>query len=152
MWRTIVFILVLLIISTIVLTTRVTSPRHVDIERVAWTIYLEARGEPLAGMTAVASVIYNRAEGNVCRFNYVVTQPYQFAGWDKNFNFAVPEDADAFSQAFSISYLMHHGEFTPTGTWNHFYNYKISPWWANGYKKTRIGNHVFITIDKKDKR
>lgn len=151
MWRTIVFILVLIIISTVVLTTRVTSPRRVDIERVAWTIYLEAWGEPPAGMMAVASVIYNRAKGNVCRFKDVVTQPFQFVGWNKNFNSALPEDADAFSQALSISYLMHRGEFTPTGTWNHFYNYKIRPRWADGYKKTRIGNHVFVTINKKGK-
>ena len=57
-------------------------PIEFDLVLLALTIWGEARGELLAGKTAVAYVICNRMRRLGCRISQIVLKPYQFSFWN----------------------------------------------------------------------
>lgn len=69
-----------------VVTTGRPSLDPTEVDFLARTLWAEARGEPEAGIEAVAQVILNRV--NSRRYpdtiEGVVTQPYQFSAWNRN--------------------------------------------------------------------
>jgi N-acetylmuramoyl-L-alanine amidase len=113
-------------------------------DAIARTLYAEAEGESLEGKIAVASVIYNRAHGNINKMKSVVTAKWQFSCWN---NRTPPKGhGQTWLDCLKITDEMMNGAFTPTTNHTHYYNpVKASPKWANGVKSDRIGNHVFLT-------
>lgn len=60
------------------------TPSKEDLEVVAKTVWAEARGEGISGMTCVAYVIKNRLESGLWgkSFETVCKAPYQFSCWN----------------------------------------------------------------------
>lgn len=113
-----------------------------DLICLALTIFLEARGEPLAGQYAVGQVILNRTVSedypdSVCE---VVAQPHQFAPHRQ-----VKGEPVAKGLAFLIAadLLIN---YTPNTEVLWFYNpRKASPGWADRLQPvSRIGRHLFL--------
>jgi len=117
----------------------------------AKTLYFEARGEGERGMRAVATVIYNRAAGNVAKFATVCLAPKQFSCWKSHDGLIVepsaPADAAAYGICIKIESEMVEGTFGPLGSWTHYYNPRgANPSWARNRPFTVIGNHNFLKI------
>ena len=103
----------------------------------ALTLWGEARGEPLAGKHAVASVIWNRAQGDPERFRRVCLAPAQFSCWQGRAGAELrvlrpaelpAPDRIAWEQCIAIAREMCAGRFTPTVTAAFFHNPRlISP-------------------------
>lgn len=127
-----------------------------EIDTLARTIWGEARGEGIAGMSAVASVIMNRAAdpkrwGN--NVTAVTKQPLQFSAWNKNDpNYALMQkvtDTDtAFKQAKEIARKALNDELPDkTKGANHYHTKAIKPKWADDKKRTvTLGNHHFYKL------
>lgn len=123
------------------------------VDVLARTIWGEARGEGIAGMQAVASVVINRATRggwwgadvvSVCR------KPYQFSCWlrtDPNLVqlLAVGPDDARFAQAIQIAAQAVAGALPDnTGGATHYHAASIRPAWAASMQYlTRIGGHLF---------
>jgi spore germination cell wall hydrolase CwlJ-like protein len=138
---------------------------------IARTLFAEAREDGEVGLYAVASVIYNRANGKVVNFakvcgKYGWSKKYkryvhQFSCWNrmqpnewlpKNFKVKLPKVVKTGSKAqkiwekaMEIAAEMMAGSFTPTNNANMYYNPdKCTPDWANQLTKSRmIGKHKF---------
>ena len=138
---------------------------------IARTLYAEARNDGEKGMNAVASVIYNRADGkindfvNVCKKNGYSKKykkiVYQFSCWGKmtnsewspkNFKVKIPKAVKNGSKeqilwqiAIKIASDMLAGSFTPIIDSNMYYNdQKAAPDWGSQLTSVkRIGNHKF---------
>jgi spore germination cell wall hydrolase CwlJ-like protein len=111
----------------------------------ARTIYAEAEGEIYDGKKAVASVIYNRANGDVGKMVSVVKAKKQFSCW----NNGTPSKGHgkAWEDSVKIANELVGGNFIPTTTHTFYYNPdKANPSWAKGVQKQKIGNHLFLTI------
>lgn len=116
---------------------------------VARTLYDETRGESMEGKIAVASIIYNRANGNSNGFSKVSLKPYQFSGWNESL---LPRGTGAsWEECLEIARTMFKGTFTPTlpMEYKHFYNpAKANPKWAYDKGRLRefltIGHHRFM--------
>jgi len=122
----------------------------------AATIYLEARGEPILGQTAVAEVAQRRREsgqwGNsLCA---VLTARGQFAlsTTNKNYTFT---DVDAWRQAWLVAGISM-TEWSLPPQWrvalvpeaDHFFATDTSqPDWAKGRPVAIIGDHRFYRAD-----
>lgn len=111
----------------------------------ARTIYAEAEGESYEGKKAVASVIYNRANGDVGKMTSVVKERKQFSCWNDG---PPPRGhGDAWNDSLKIAKELIGGNFVPTTKHTHYYNpSKVNPNWSKGVAKERIGRHVFLTI------
>jgi spore germination cell wall hydrolase CwlJ-like protein len=122
-------------------------------EQIARTLFAEAAGETLEGKKAVASVIWNRANGNKDSLLDIIKKPKQFSCW----NSGMPKagTGQAWNDCLSIAKEMINGTFSPTTKHSHYYApAKADPKWA--YVKTKkgkvlrehddIGNHRFLTI------
>lgn len=110
----------------------------------ALTVYHEARGEPLHGQYAVASVVMNRVKdarwgASVCA---VVAQRKQFS-YTRNHSF--PKDIEALRQALKVSRHVINGWPDSTGGATHYFNPDLAaPSWAGDLQYvTKIGNHAF---------
>ena len=138
---------------------------------IARTLYAEARNDGKTGMTAVASVIYNRADGkasdfaNVCKKHGYSKKAkrvvHQFSCWNrmtdeewsqKNFKIKIPKTVKnsakarmLWETAKKIAADMLSGSFTPTTDANMYYApKKCSPDWAKKLTNTvMIGSHKF---------
>ena len=138
---------------------------------IARTLYAEARNDGKTGMTAVASVIYNRANGkasdfaNVCKKHGYSKKAkrvvHQFSCWNKmtdeewsqkNFKIKIPKTVKNSAKARAlwetakkIAADMLSGSFTPTTDANMYYApKKCSPDWAKELTGTvMIGRHKF---------
>lgn len=137
-----------------------------DIEVLARTIWGEARGEGLLGMTAVACVVMNRVslaqEGKVKWWGEgikgVCLKPYQFSCWNKadpNYKLltAPTVEGKTYTTAEVIARLASMNclkDITDGAT--HYFSTKVLtgddiPDWASGRKPTKtINNHVFYRI------
>lgn len=114
------------------------------IEDLARTIYAEAEGETYRGKQAVASVIYNRANGNVSKMVPVVKAKSQFSCW--NNGRPARGKGTAWEDSVKIATQLANGTFKAITNHTHYYNPdKANPKWAVGLKSERIGNHVFLT-------
>ena len=138
---------------------------------IARTLYAEARNDGEKGMRAVASVIYNRADGkindfvNVCKKNGYSKKykkiVYQFSCWGKmtnsewspkNFKVKIPNSVKGNAKnetlwkvAKQIAADMLAGNFTPITNANMYYNdKKANPDWGNQLTSVKyIGSHKF---------
>lgn len=116
-----------------------------DKDKVARTIYAEARGESSEGKKAVASVIWNRAGGDVGKLAKVVTAPKQFSCW--NSGTPAAGSGAAWNECVRLAEDLVSGSFTPSGNWNHYFNPKLAnPKWAKGKTGQDIGNHRFLKL------
>lgn len=137
-----------------------------ELRILAWTILGEAGGEGLAGMTAVAHVIRNRAQSGRYPSNPAAvalqnngTEYHQFSTWnsiDKGGNLPraqYPVESNSFSQALGVVNKVFGGTpgKDPTGGATHYYAPRgmengAAPWWWRAEPKIeerRIGAHVF---------
>lgn len=132
------------------------------------TLYAECSGD-IESMPYVASVIYNRAKGDVDKMASVITREKQFSCWNKmstsefrpdtfkvrdiNFKYdsagkqtGTNPDASA-KLAQKIADQMIHGKFHPllgmSYTHYHATNMPSPPKWADGIKGVKKGKHKF---------
>jgi spore germination cell wall hydrolase CwlJ-like protein len=124
---------------------------------ISYTLYAEARGEPLKGKQAVAAVIQTRARLHGQSLTEVCLKDQQFSCWNeldavpeyyKTGKGLTPIDLKARSDCFSFAWVL----LSSTKKWahlTHFYNPDLaSPSWADALQgKRRIGNHIFGYID-----
>jgi len=121
---------------------------------IAIVIMLEAGGEPRTGKLAVASVIWNRAEGQAANVEKVLTKRRQFSCLNNGLAHAAANanrmrqgkiGAMAWMDCAMIAERIMDGTFQPTVTANHYYNPSLcSPSWGKALRgKTTIGNHTF---------
>ncbi|WP_133717117.1 cell wall hydrolase [Methylocaldum gracile] len=133
-----------------------------EIDTLARTLYGEARGEGILGMSAVAAVIMNRArkrraDGGPYWWGDgiigVCMKPQQFSCWNpddpnraKLLN--VTERDPLFAQARVIAHIASAGWLAdPTGGADHYHASSILPKWAVGIEMTaKIGRHVFYKL------
>lgn len=135
-----------------------------DIDTLARTIWAEARGEGIAGMEAVASVIMNRVNLDLGRdgkpdwwgegVEGVCRKPWQFSCWnadDPNLGKLIlvkaSEDAH-FAAALDIAKRAVAGELIDrTGGATHYHTKTINPKWADGQTpRADIGRHLFYKL------
>ena len=117
----------------------------------ARSIYWEARGEPEAGMRAIASVVMNRLghEGFPDTVCAVVTEgseqgACQFSWWcDGRADEA--DEAQAYDQAREFARQALNGELPDeTGGALYFHHRRVAPAWADHYPMTaELGDHLF---------
>lgn len=83
---------------------------------IAQTLYGEARGERKEGMQRVASVIYNRANGDKNKFANICLEKKQFSCWDdipSGENLKFDANSESFKTAMKIALEMMTGKFKP---------------------------------------
>lgn len=131
---------------------------------IARTLYAEARNDGEVGMKAVASVIYNRADGKKELFTNACLKPKQFSCWNKftaeeadpkNFKIKIPSSVNGnkknetlWKTAMQIAADMLVDSFKPTTKANAYFNPKTAnPKWASDLLNSKmIGSHKFGTI------
>ena len=126
-----------------------------DLTCLAFNVYFEARGEPVAGQYAVAEVTMNRVASG--RYPDTVCGVVHQENWDplrKRYVSAFSwteldqrpslED-ETFRQAWEVAEAVYYGRHTPRlGGALHYHATYIKPSWARGNKPVaRIGQHVF---------
>jgi spore germination cell wall hydrolase CwlJ-like protein len=126
-----------------------------NLDCLARNVYFEARGEPVAGMHAVAEVTMNRRAsrrypGSVCDVVYQKNwDPLRgrFVGafsWTE-FDALPAPDGEAWEQALEVAEAVYYRRVSPTlqGAL-HFHATHIKPEWAKERKLVaRIGRHLF---------
>jgi spore germination cell wall hydrolase CwlJ-like protein len=113
---------------------------------VAMTIWMEAQGEPHAGKVAVASVVWNRAEGERSKFVEVCFAPNQFAiGRYRNLKAAMakPPSGPAWDDCLTIAGQMFNGHFRPTVPARFFHSGNLPKGWEHLEFICAIGGHRF---------
>lgn len=133
------------------------SKQKIQHNIIARTLWAEARNNGEKGMRAVASVIYNRGNGNTDAMIKVIKAPKQFSCWNRMslkdwLSFKLKRrSGKEWDTASQIAYEMINGTFKPVTIATHYYNpAKVSPEWAYINNKIRphlaIGDHVFMRI------
>lgn len=135
--------------------------KALEVDILARTLWGEARGEGVAGMEAVASVILNRVRiarerggfwwgGNVIQ---VCQKPYQFSCWNRSDpNFQKLQGVDGrdlyFATALRVARRALAGTLEDaTDGATHYHAANIQPYWARGEAPVAvIGRHVFYRI------
>lgn len=123
-----------------------------DIETVAKTLYGEASNQGHSGRMGVASVIWNRANGDKNRLKSVCLKPKQFSCWNDGV-VNVDKKSKVWSECLEIAKSMFVGTFSPTTKGDHYYafqgKYKVksAPTWAlNQTPVSTIGDHRFYDL------
>lgn len=114
---------------------------------IALTLHGEAGIEPFSGKQAVASVIYNRAGGDLEKIQAVILKPKQFSCWNNNVPIAdTLPTGSAWDDCVLIAKAMVDGSFNPVTNASHYFNPSISnPAWARGMEYcATINRHVFL--------
>lgn len=126
-----------------------------NLDCLARNVYFEARGEPLAGMYAVAEVTMNRKASRL--FPDSVCGVVHQKNWDPlrgryigafswtEFNSMPSPDGEAWQRAQEVAAAVYHRRVAPTlqGAL-HFHATHIQPDWAKERKLVaRIGRHLF---------
>ncbi len=126
---------------------------------IARTIFVEARNEGERGMKMVASVIWNRANGDTDKLTNVCKARKQFSCWNGMTDsewlpsvFKTKErSGSTWNVAKNLATQMVNGTFQKSGDYTHYYanrgSYAVTstPAWARGAKGTQCGNHIFFT-------
>ncbi len=136
--------------------------RELEIDTLARTIFGEARGEPIRGQEAVASVVLNRvklAQARGGRYWWghniisVCQKPYQFSCWNKNDPsylrlINVREQDINFATALRIARRAVIGALKDqTKSATHYHADYVSPYWSKGESPTvKIGAHIFYKL------
>ena len=120
------------------------------LETVALTIWGEARSESYAGKSAVASTIWNRANGKVVNFKAVCLSRKQYSCWRKRvFTQTLPDlkkplDRSAWRDCVTLASLMIDGSFLPDLNARHYHEASIKPYWSINMRMiASVDNHVF---------
>lgn len=124
-----------------------------ELRCLALNVYWEARGEPEAGMAAVAHVTLNRAgsDGFPATVCGVVRQggvegPCQFH-WYCDGKPDDPVEDEAWAHARSVAFAAMTGGADPTGGALYFHNRSLNPSWASARVDPKvIGQHVFFRL------
>tara|TARA_Y100000310_G_scaffold25627_1_gene24514 strand:+ start:8923 stop:9333 length:411 start_codon:yes stop_codon:yes gene_type:complete len=127
-----------------------------DIDIAARTVWMEGRGEPYAGMRAIAHALINRWCSNSGQFRRDDTlattclRHAQFSAWtkgDPNFDKAhVVTVADEVFRLCVRAVLEALDEDDPLEGATHYHTKAIMPYWAEGHQPVKaIGNHLFYT-------
>ena len=140
-------------------TLPVTDPDTLsEVEVLARTLYGEARGEELAGIEAVASVILNRVAFAQSRGRYwwgnditsVCLKPSQFSCWNKadpnrKKLLALSPRDPAYRLCKRIAKRAVAGDLPDqTEGATHYHTHAVDPFWARGHVPcAEIGNHLF---------
>jgi len=140
-------------------TLPVTDPDTLsEVEVLARTLYGEARGEELAGIEAVASVILNRVAFARSRGRYwwgndvksVCLKPAQFSCWNKadpnrKKLLALSPRDPAYRLCKRIAKRAVAGDLPDqTEGATHYHTHAVDPFWARGHVPVaEIGNHLF---------
>lgn len=126
-----------------------------DLACLAFNVYFEARGEPVAGQYAVAEVTMNRVASG--RYPDTICGVVHQKNWDplrKRYVSAFSwtelderpsREDETFRQAWAVAEDVYHGRHVPTlkGA-THYHAAYIKPSWARGNKPVaRIGSHIF---------
>lgn len=129
-----------------------------DIDILAKTIYGEARGESVAGMEAVASVILNRLDYAKRRGWYwwgnniieICRKPWQFSCWNKSdVNYRVITTVADSDVSFCICKRIAHRAISgvledTTRRATHYHTRNVRPRWSIGkIPCAEIGSHLF---------
>jgi N-acetylmuramoyl-L-alanine amidase len=128
---------------------------HRQLNCLALNVYYESRGEPLAGMHAVAEVTMNRVASR--RYPATVCEVVYEKRWDRlrkrdvgafswtEFDFVPHPEGRAWQQARDVAHAAFHRLQPPVlGGALHYHASHIRPSWAKGRKPVaRIGAHVF---------
>lgn len=118
----------------------------------ALTIYGEAAGESFEGKQAVASVIWNRAQGVHERLEGVCRAEKQFSCWNNGRVPHVKQDIpsqQAWYECVRLAEAMAHSDrlrvqFRPSTPATHYHNGSVNPKWAKKMKRVNhIGRHYF---------
>lgn len=130
-----------------------------DIEIVAKTLFGEARGEGEMGLKGVASVIWNRAGGDISKLKSVCLKPKQFSCWNDGVVTVNQKDKKAvasYQLCVKIAESMFRKTFEPAITADHYYAYKgknkvkNNPSWHDSTKEVKYkgytGNHKFFDL------
>ena len=131
-----------------------------DSDVMARTLWGEARGEPIKGIEAVASVIMNRLLLSRAAGGYwwgdtikeICQAPYQFSCWNKNDPnlpkmLAITPEDKAFAMCLRIARRAINGTLQdPTSGATHYHAKSSTPYWAkHEIPCADIGEHVFYT-------
>lgn len=99
---------------------------------IAKTLYAEARSEGTTGIRMVATVIYNKGNGNIAKCISECHRNKQFSCWNRRQDIPTPNDNTIFSskaywndaQAWAYCKLVEKeieiGVFKPLGVWTHY--------------------------------
>ena len=120
-------------------------------------LMLEAGGESYQGKLAVASVIWNRAEGKAVRVEAVLIKRRQFSCLNNGQAHAAASvdrmimgqgGTEVWRDCLLIAGEIMDGTFQPTVEASHYYNpSKASPSWGKALRgKVTVGSHVFGSL------
>lgn len=131
--------------------------RDVDLRCLAENIYFEARGEPIAGQTAVAEVTLNRVASP--HFPKTICEVVHDTRWDSRrkrrtahfswtqlqLSLGLKPRGAAWKQAMAVATAVYDGVHTPqVPDALYFHATSIHPYWAKTKKPVAtIGHHVF---------
>ena len=117
---------------------------------IALTLAGEAIGEGVEGQRAVASVIWNRAKGDIHKLKEVCKAPAQFTCWSDGKNLEALKGAVGWDGCLTIAKDMVNGKFEPMTEATHFYDVSIAPpYWATGMEVTEfIGDFIMLKENK----
>ncbi len=129
--------------------------RHADLTCLAWNIYFEARGEPIAGQHAVAEVTLNRVVSR--RFPRTVCDVVYEKRWDRKrkryvgafswteLDLSGKPKGVAWRRALTAAETVYDSQLPPTVHGALFYHANtIKPRWAKTKKEVaKIGRHIF---------
>ena len=136
--------------------------QELEVDVLARTIFGEARGEPHAGLDAVANVVLNRVKvaqkrgGKYWWGNDIISvcqKPYQFSCWNRNDPsykrlINVTPNNKHFATALRIARRAVIGTLEDnTHGATHYHADYVSPYWAVGEKPvTTISRHIFYKL------
>lgn len=135
--------------------------RELEIDMLARTIFGEARGEPVEGMEAVASVVLNRVKIAKARGRYwwgnniisVCQKPYQFSCWNKSdpsyktLTNVTDQDIHFATSLRIARRAVINALADKTKGATHYHADYVSPYWAQGERPTKIiGRHLFYKL------
>ena len=123
-------------------------------EVIAYTLWGEARSEPIEGIQAVASVIYNRTRLYLAShqsdlpedaMQTVCLAPHQFSTWSNGaFIQELPYDSPKWSTCLSIASSLSSGLFLPSINATSYHANYCNPSWSNSLTLLcQIGKHLF---------
>jgi spore germination cell wall hydrolase CwlJ-like protein len=120
---------------------------------VAMTLYYEAGNQSLQGKIAVASVIWNRAEGNSKNFKYVIFSKKQFSCWNHKAKRPKITNNESYSDCKNIAILMCSGSFNVPSRLegvNSYHERRVNPSWGKSkWLAMKIEDHLFYKIPER---
>lgn len=120
------------------------------VETVALTLWGEARDQSFSAKHAIASTIWNRANGKANNLEKVCKARKQYSVWVRGrFSQPMPNmklkvDRDAWRDCFVLASQMNDGSFMPSLTAKHYHEKTIRPYWSVDMQMlAMVGDHKF---------